>query len=347
MRPKVILALIPIYFLLGSCKNDDLVAAKSFAALSESLANANKKISADIYASCARSASWIALGTAKSRENQQKQLDTCNDQFRRNSQNTEIAGSVLVNYVAAVGNLATKNENGFSPKINQISETLGNINVKGQTIIKENARKAGFQIVDFITNLLVNDFRRRNLKLAIICTDKDIQEYSASLSNLIDLSYTNYSLDTEIEHINKYFGYYIGQVNPQLTKLSDSKDNPQGFNTLQERQTFLEEQQRAEINKVIERKKEGAAYVATIRSTADFHHKLKRIFNGNQEEISPKQIQKCDKYRSNRESQNVQGIDRQNDSWNQEITSSELKQAKKATKEYIDKVTPLLQEIQD
>ncbi|MBN3921909.1 hypothetical protein [Nostoc sp. NMS4] len=342
MRPKVILAVIPIYFLLGSCKNDDLEAAKSFSALSESLGSANKQISADIYASCARSASWQAQGTATSRKTMQDQLDVCDRLYRPISQNTEIAGSVLVSYVAAIGNLATKNENGFTPKFNQISETLGTFDINGQKIIDENAREAGLQIVDFITNLLVNDFRRRNLKLAIVCTDKDIQKYSASLYNFIDSSYAKYLLDTEIKQINGYFGSYIGQVNPQLTRLSDSKYNPQDFNTLQERQTLLEEQERAEINKVIERKKQGSAYIATIRSTADFHHKLKRIFNGDQEEISSKQTQKCNKYRSNPESQNVQSTYRQNDSWNEEITTSELKQAKKATKEYIDKVTPLV-----
>ncbi|MDZ8260745.1 hypothetical protein [Nostoc sp. ChiQUE01b] len=351
MQFKVILALIPIYLILGSCKNDDLEAAKSFAALSKDLAIANKQISADIYASCARAASWEALGTPESRKIMQDQLDACDHYFRPNSENTEIAGSVLVNYVTAVGNLATKNENGFTPKIEQISETLGNIDINGRKL-DENARQAGFQIVDFITNLLVNDFRRRNLKLAIVCTDQDIQEYSANLSNLIELSYTNDLLNTEIKQINEHFGFYIDQVNRRLTGLPGSKDNPpkdnpQDFNTLQERQTLLEEQERAEINKVIKRKKEASAYVATIRSTADFHSQLKRIFNENRQELSSKQIQKCKKYRSNNESQNVQSTNIQNDSWNQEITTSELKEAKKATKKYIDKVTPLVDEIQD
>ena len=93
MRSKVILALIPIYFLLGSCKNDDLEATKSFATLSQSLTSANKQISTDIYASCARSASWEALGTTDSRKIMQDQLDVCDRIYRPNLQNTEIAGS--------------------------------------------------------------------------------------------------------------------------------------------------------------------------------------------------------------------------------------------------------------
>lgn len=106
MRPKVILALIPVSFLLGSCKSEDLEAAKSFATLSQSLAIANQEISADIYASCARSASWVALGTSESRKNMEDRLEVCDRLYRQNSRNTEIAGSILVNYVAAVGNLA-------------------------------------------------------------------------------------------------------------------------------------------------------------------------------------------------------------------------------------------------
>ncbi len=101
------------------------------------------------------------------------------------------------------------------------------------------------------------------------------------------------------------------------------------------------------VAKVIERKNEGSAYVAAIQSTADFHSKLKRIFNDDQEELSPEQIQQCNQYRSENESLKVQNTFEENDFWNQEITSSELKQVQKATKEYIAQVTPLLAEIQE
>ena len=350
MRTKILLALIPISFVISSCQNGDLKAVRSFGALSNELKNANETISADIYASCARAATWEALGTNASRQNMQAQLGVCDKFYRLNSQNTKIAGSVLVNYVAAVGNLATKNDNAFTSQLTNISEALGNLNINGKQI-NENAREAGFQIADFITNLLVRDFRRRNLKLAIVCTDRDIQEYSANLSSFIDSSYVDFLLNKEISQINEHFGFYISDVNQQLTKLSDiennPQNNPQNFKTIQERQTLLEEKERAEIIKVIERKKDGLAYVATIRSTADFHCKLKRIFNGNREELSSKQIQKCNKYRSKNQSLSVQNIDKENASRNQEISVSELKQVKKAAKEYIDKVTPLLKEIQD
>ncbi|MHC5762631.1 hypothetical protein [Nostoc sp.] len=343
MKPKVkvLLALIPFSFILGSCQKEDLSAAKSFGDLSQSLAIANETISADIYASCARSATWEALGTHLSRINSKDHLDKCDETYLPNSQNTEIAGSVLVNYVAAVGNLAIENDNGFTPQLNKISDGLGKLN------FNENARTAGVKIADFITNLLVKDFRRDNLKVAIVCTDQDIQKYSAYLSDFIESSYVKSLLNEEITQIHENYGFYISEVNRRLVKLSNPEDALQDFSALQAQQTLLEAEERAEITKVIERKKQGSAYVAAIRSTAEFHRKLKRIFNKEREELSSDQIQKCNKYRSKKESLSFQNTEKEYDVWNQEITTSELKQAKKVTKEYIDKVTPLFNEIQD
>ncbi|WP_392479315.1 hypothetical protein [Nostoc sp. C110] len=343
MKPKikVLLALIPFSFILGSCQKEDLSAAKSFGDLSQSLAIANETISADIYASCARSATWEALGTQQSRINSKERLDKCDEIYLPNSQNTEIAGSVLVNYVAAVGNLATENDNGFTPQLNKISDGLGKLD------IDENARTAGVKIADFITNILVKDFRRDNLKITIVCTDQDIQKYSASLSDFIESSYVKALLNEEITQIHENYGFYISEVNKRLLKLSNPEDDLQDFNALQTQQTLLEAEERAEITKVIERKKQGSAYVSAIRSTAEFHRKLKRIFNKDREELSSDQIQKCNKYRSKKESLSFQNTEKEYDVWNQEITTSELKKAKKVTKEYIDKVTPLFNEIQD
>jgi hypothetical protein len=343
MRPKVkvLLALIPFSLILGSCQKEDLSEAKSFGDLSQSLAVANKTISADIYASCARSATWEALGTAESRINSKNQLDVCDNIYLPNSKNTEIAGSVLVNYVAAVGNLATGNDNDFTPQFKTISESLANLQ------INENARTAGIKIADFITNLLVRDFRRDNLKVAIVCTDQDIQEYAAQLSDLIESSYVKSLLDKEITQIHENYGFYVGDVNQRLVKLTNLEDNLQDFSALQKQQTLLEAQERAEITKVIERKKQGSDYVAAIRDTAEFHGKLKRIFNKDREKLSSDQIKKCNKFRSKNESISVQHTEQENDLWNQEITTSELKQAKKITKEYIDRITPLLSKNQD
>lgn len=340
---KVLFALIPLSLLLGSCQKEDLSAAESFGNLAQSLQEANEKISDDIYGSCTRNANWLALGTADSRRNSQERLAVCDKIYLPNSRNTKIAGSVLVSYVAAVGNLATEKNTNFTPQLNKISGALGKLS------IDEKTRTAGVKIAEFITNLLVRDFRRDNLKVAIVCTDPDIQEYSAKLSNFIESSYVKGEsldspslLDQEITQIQGNYGFYVGEVNRRLVKLSESQEHIQDFKALVEEQTLLEAQQRAEINKVIERKKDGSNYVEAIRTTAEFHGKLKRIFNNNREELSSAQIKKCNEYRANSASASVQNTEQEDNSWNQKITTSELKQAQKAAKEYINKITPLL-----
>jgi len=87
--------------------------------------------------------------------------------------------------------------------------------------------------------------------------------------------------------------------------------------------------------------------VAAIHSTADFHSKLKRIFNKDREELSSEQLKICNDFRSNNETLDVQNINQENETWNKEITVSELKEVKKVAKGYIDKVTPLLNEIEN
>jgi hypothetical protein len=350
MRPqvKVLLALIPFSFILGSCQKEDLSAAEKFGDLALSLEKANEKISDDIYGSCTRNANWVALGTAASRRNSQERLAVCDQTYLPNSKNTKIAGSVLVDYVAAVGNLATEKNADFTPQLNKISGALGRLDIDAKT------RTAGVKIAEFITNLLVRDFRRDNLKVAIVCTDPDIQEYSAKLSNFIESSYVRGEspespslLDQEIAEIQDNYGFYIGEVNRRLVKLSESQEYIQDFKTLVEEQTLLEAQQRAEVSKVIERKKDGSDYVEAIRTTAEFHGKLKLIFNNNREELSSAQIKKCNEYRSNSASARVENTNQEDNSWNQKITASELNQAQKVAKEYINKITPLLKEIED
>ncbi len=347
MRYQILLTLIPISLAIASCRNEDLKLANSFGALSQDIDKANKQISADIYASCTRAATWKALGTSSSRETMEQRLAICDRLYRQNSEKTQIAGNVLVNYVQAVGNLATKKKKGFISEINEISDALGDLEINGIKI-NNDARTAGVKIADFITNLLLRDFRRRNLKLAIVCTDKDIQAYSTDLSRFIDSSYVDFLLNQEITQINEYFSVYIADIYPllnQLTETSNVKDNIQDFSILQTRQAELELQARSEINKVIERKKQGSAYIAIIRKTADFHSQLKTIFNNNQNQLSSKQIKKCNKYRSQNENQTVQSNSQEDELWNEEINALELKKVKTATKEYIEDVTPLLKEI--
>jgi hypothetical protein len=344
LKCMLILTITPLSFVLGSCNSNVLDSAKKFSKYTEDLRSANDKISTEIYTSCARAAQWESLEDSDSRVAFQKQLAVCDKSFRQASQNTNIAGAVLVNYYTAIANLATENNASYTAQFEAISDALGKLNVNGITL-NENARSAGVKIADLITKILVRNYRKNQIKTAIVCTDSDIQKYSKSLGDFIDASYVDFLLNKEITQINEYHSFYVSDVGRRRRELSVPTGNPQDFITVQTRQTTLEATERSEIGKVIDRKNDGAAYVAIIRETASYHGQLKKIFNGNKDELSEKQVKKCDEYRSKAKPLVSYTIENKDQPVNEKITISELKQVEELTSDYIKKVRPLLAEV--
>lgn len=331
--------------ILSSCRSKKLEAAQEFGSLAQNLNASNQKISKDIYGSCARSATWESLGGLESSDRSKDQLDACNESFLPNSMRAENASQVLIDYGLAIGSLATDSGD-FNTQFSAISDALGNLSVNGITI-NENVRNAGVGIANFITNLLVRGIRQKNLKLAIICTDSDIQEYSTGLSKFYQDSYVDFLLDKEVEQINEYYGFYVTQVNKKLSNLADTNnDRYADFELIQKRQTTLEAEQREKIAEVAERKEDGAAYVSLINSTASFHGKLKRIFNDNKSEIPLKLEKKCEEYRtSNEELVVYENLEEKRKF--ETITIPEMAKAYYAMNEYITEIKPLISEIQE
>ncbi|MBN3869042.1 hypothetical protein [Nostoc sp. JL33] len=335
---KIAFAIIPVSIMLGSCgNNNDLKMAENFGLQAAKLETANDKVSADIYDSCARRASWFA-----DRKNMQEQLKVCDQLYRPNSERANTAGSVLVGYVRSVGELAAQDTAAFNEKYTAIANALKNLEVKtntGTAKIDDNTINAGLQIANFLTNLSLRDFQRSNLKAAVICTDEYIQPYANGLASFFDENYVNDLLDREIEKISEHYAFYGGRLNNVVNSSYKNSGEPEAFASLQDQQMELEQKERTEIDKVISKKKDGAAYVTTIRKTAEFHAKLKLIFNNNKEQLSPQQKSECGKYFA----KETESINAQTSAFlNQKINPSELAQVRKVTKEYISQVSPLL-----
>jgi len=339
---KISFALIPVSIMLGSCGNNDLKIAEKFGLEAAKLEAANDQVSADIYDSCVRTASWFSQGDFKSRLRMQEQLKVCDELYRPNSERANTAGSVLVGYVRSVGELAAQDTAGFNEKYTTIATALKSLEVKtstGTAKIDDNTINAGLKIANFLTNLILRDFQRSNLKSAIICTDEYIQSYANGLATFFDQNYVNYLLDSEIDKISEHYGFYGGRLNSVVNRSYDNSEDPEVFASLQEQQMELEQKERTEIDKVVNKKKDGAAYVTIIRKTAEFHTKLKRIFNANKEQLSPQQKSECEKYFA----RETGSINAQSSAFlNQEINPSELTQVKEVTKKYISEVSPLL-----
>jgi hypothetical protein len=344
IRIKIILTLIPASLVLGSCTSSDIKAAKGFGDTSNALAQLNISVADDIYNSCARSSNWIARGTANTRQNMRDTIKTCDTIFRPNSVQTKIAGGLLVEYVGAIGALATEDRNTVKTRFEEIGTALEGLKVQAGNStfqLQKNTIDTGVNIATFLTNLFLSDFRRQNLKSAIVCTDKDIQNYSSGLGIFIDELYVKALLDDEIDSVTRYFGGYRSPLTDKTNMLLDS-GSPEVFTSLQETQLKRDQDLRIEISKVVDKKNIGATYVSLIQATAAAHADLKRIFNDGNDGLSTELTAKCNRYFAKNNNSRVSIKTSDTDFLDQEISQSELEQIRKVAKAYTSKVTLLL-----
>jgi hypothetical protein len=340
---KLLLILIPASLALNSCTSRDLKAAQALGNLAENLELLNESVSLDIYDSCVRSVTWLNRDTSVTGQNVREGLQNCDTLYRPNSDRTRLGGDLLVGYVSAIGQLAedTDQKETVRTRFETIGEALSNLQISAgdNTTVQffpANTIDTGVNIATFLTNLLLGDFRRSRIKLAVVCTDADIQSYSADFINFIDELYTQEQLNDEIDSITRFYlqTNLLGDVVTQPLQ-ADSVAEIQ--NTQDRRNAEL----RAELLKVNDRKNAASAYVNAIRETAATHAKLKRIFNDDKDELSPEQTARCERYFSS-DAPNVSLKTMTDDPIESEISPSELTQIRTVIDDYINRVQPLL-----
>jgi hypothetical protein len=294
---KLFLILIPASLALHSCTSRDLKAARSLGEVAENLEQLNDSVSLDIYDSCVRSVTWLNRDTSVTGQNIRQGLQDCDTLYRPNSDRTRLAGDLLVGYVMAIGQLAEDSgqKESVRTQFESIGESLSNLQVPaGEDLTVQffpaSTIDTGVNIATFLTNLLLSDFRRSRIKLAVVCTDDDIQSYSADFVSFIDELYSQEQLNDEIDSITRFY--------LQTNLLSDVIQPLQADNVaeIQNTQDRRNAELRTELLKINDRKNTASAYINAIRETAATHAKLKQIFNKGKDELSAEQTAKCDRY---------------------------------------------------
>jgi hypothetical protein len=344
LTTKAMLAIIPVSLLISSCTSSDIKTAKEFGAILNKMRLLNTSVANDIYDSCTRSSAWIARGTPGTRNNMRDALKVCDTEFRPNSVRTEIAGNVLTEYIGAIDALATEDRSTVKTRFEEIGSALGGLKVQSgdSTLqLKQNTIDTGVRIATFLTNLILNDVRRKNLKAAIVCTDADIQAYSIDLAIFINELYIKALLDDEIDSVTRYFGGYRSPLTNKTNLLLDT-EFPETFTSLQNTQLKRDQDLRSEISKIVEKKNMGGSYVTLIQATATAHSDLKNIFNKGSNELSPKLQVQCKEYFNKKQNRVAVNNPMENNFLNQEISKSELEKIRKISREYTIKVKPIL-----
>ncbi|MGH8000789.1 MAG: hypothetical protein ACREPR_15505 [Brasilonema sp.] len=293
---RAIFALVPLALLLNSCGRDFPLVQK-IGKMTTTLEEASSNMADDIYNSCITRTKYISFlavqdssGSFSQREQQEKDCDDFNK-----SAVTEVkdANSVLLEYIKALGKLASGDTVSFDKNFNALGESLKNLKISqsnGQTFsFNDSDVDAGINIAKFLTNAFTREFRREKLKQAILCTDKDIQTYiqgdstssvkdstskqptTGGLIALTQQAYVNGILTSEEQQIRTYFPNYIGGL------VTVSQTQPLDF-------IKLEENYNKAMDSIRSRKDAAENYVGILKKIAEMHSKLKTEFQGKGED---------------------------------------------------------------
>jgi len=300
---RAIVALVPFALLLNSCGRD-FPSVQKLGKMTTVLEESSSNMADDIYNSCITRTKYIsflvAQGSSGSFSLRQEQEKNCDDSNKLAVKNVKDANSVLVEYLKALGKMASGDTVSFDKNFNTLGESLKKLQIpqsQGKPFsFNASDVDAGTSIAKFITNAFTREFRREKLKQAILCTDKDIQTYIGSATSgvkdsasnepttggliaLTQQAYVNGILTAEEQEIRNYFTNYIGGLAPvsQTHALDFIK---------------LEEDYNKGMDSIRSRRDAAENYVAILQQIAAMHSNVKTEFQGKGEkQLSDAQLQ--------------------------------------------------------
>ncbi len=320
----VLLVLFPSCLLISSCGNNlDLRAAENYGLMAAELEDKTTKLANDIYDSCIRKVRYFRLQARGSDEIQKQALEDCEALNKPTAQKTKTANQVLINYMIAVGKLASDNTVKFNESLDNIKQSLNGLNVDG-VALQSQAVTSGLNIAGFFLDWVTSESRRGNLREAIVCTDDSIQNYNKGLILVFQEGYINGILSQENNQIRQYYESYAAVMR---TRNADDRE----FRA-------LEQEKFQAIDTVIKRRDAALSYIEFVNITAQTHNALKDVFSKEEDVSNQTQLTaRCEQYFGLASNNTV--------SKNSPLTPLELKEVNKIMLKYERKITPLLKKM--
>ncbi len=261
--------------------------------MTTTLEQASSSMADDIYNSCITRTKYIPFWEVpnSSRSSQlqlrEQQEKNCDEYNKPASIALKDANALLIDYIKALGKLASGDTVSFDKNFTALGKSLKNLKVlraEGKPFSFNSSNiDAGISIARFITNAITREFRREKLKQAILCTDKDIQTYigevaTSSVKNsaseqpatggLIALTQEGYVdgiLQAEEKQIRNYFLVY--------TKTIEYSSNRRDIDFIE-----LERIYNNAIDSLRDRRAAAQNYVEILHTIAQMHTKLRAEF---------------------------------------------------------------------
>jgi hypothetical protein len=349
---KIVFIIVPLGLLTTACdRSDRLQEVEQFSTLSHQIQESSKNIINDIDDSCVRnlaiesrklslveepvvnSEGKLIFPPISAREQCQKWLPVVNSTDRINS--------LLLNYLESLGNLASQKTVNFSGSFQTLSDSLAGfgdaLNTAGFTNISigEKQRQAGLRLVDSLFSIWANQFRYKNLKPAIVCTDPYVQESVSLLQEILIKIYLQDRLSVEEANLNLLYNLSYRQA---FKVFEQDKNSEQLRTTI----AGLENSYNPQIQQLDRQKELTITYLKILEVTKEFHRTLAKNFQGN---TSDEAIAvSCQSYFA-RNLTPTPASDSPRSQLLNEPTIKQLQQADRSLKDYQQKIQPLLTKI--
>ncbi|KAB8318700.1 hypothetical protein SD81_014805 [Tolypothrix campylonemoides VB511288] len=339
---------IPIAVLLGSCRAN-FQSVKNFSNSRERVQQASNDFAKDIYQSCLRRTRYVQLVSDNGISIRDNRRDSCETTERPDSDNFKNAVSLLIDYMDALGAIASGKDLSLDNSIDNLGQSIKNLSISGKKL-DANAVEGGNKILKVLFDLVTNKIREDALQKAIVCTNDPIHKYvtgnsvPATNKNGVDLyqpaiggliflvedSYLSKggTLGIETEAINNYYEPYFVVLNKLDTGESNQSNYQQVAAQITVGESLTEDYNKA-LEIVAEKKQAARAYNQILFSTVRSHNQLRKEF---EEGLSSNKIERLCRFDAK---VSFKKIDEQ-----------KMKRIQKILNEYVTSVKPLVEQVE-
>lgn len=254
---KISIAMSCLSLILNGCTTASFKNIQAFSRVATEINKHSSAIANDIYESCLRA--QVQYNNDRFFdyvENRQAKEEEC-EQDKQIRNQVGDAYFVLTGYMMSLDRLAGKDSTAMSNNLEDIGGSLKSLNLNAQRV------DAGIAIAQLLSDIWTRKFKRDNLKKAIVCTNKPIQDYIKGLIEITEEYYINGVLPIEAEKIKGYYTKF-GPLPPQGIQPPIFFELEQSYNEA--------------MNAVKRRRDAAQAFIEIIQQTAQSHEKLKDEF---------------------------------------------------------------------
>jgi hypothetical protein len=347
-RKSLISIAIPIAVLLGSC-GANFQSVENFSKSRERVQQASDDFAKDIYQSCLRRTRYVKLVPDNGIPTRNARQESCETTERPDSDNFQNAVSILIDYMNALGAIASGKDLSLDNSIDNLGQSIKDLSISGQKL-DANAVDGGSQILKVLFDLVTKKIREDALQKAIVCTNEPIHQYvtgnsvpatdrngvdlyqpaTGGLIFLVEDSYLSKggTLGIEANAINTYYESYFAALNKLGT---DREINQSNYQQVVDRIT-VGESLTADYNQameiVAEKEQAARAYNQILFRTVRTHNQLRKEF---EEGLNPQDIKRLCQFDSK---VSFKKIDEQ-----------KMKRIQKILNEYVASVNPLVEQV--